>query len=71
MPASISAMKMGNSHTGIHLFSTHRSCVSSIEAKISSKANILCSDLLEANNNWKLYPVLETLMPLSSKSLDT
>lgn len=33
MPASISEMKMGNSHTGIHLLTTHRSCVSSIEAK--------------------------------------
>lgn len=68
MPASISEMKMGNSHTGIHLFTTHRSCVSSIQAKSSSKVNILYLDLSEANNNGKLYPELETLMPLSSKS---
>lgn len=51
MPASIFEMRMGNSHTGIHLFTTYRSCVSSIQAKSSSKANILCSDLSEANNN--------------------
>lgn len=51
VPASISEMKIGYSHTGIHLFTTHISCVSSIEAKSSSKANILCSDLSGTNNN--------------------
>lgn len=64
MPARISVMETGNSHTGIHLFSTHRSCVSTTEAKIRSKANILCSDLSEANNNLKHYSVLETWMLL-------
>lgn len=34
-----------------------------LRQKSSSKAKILCSDLLEANNNWKLHLVLETLMP--------